>query len=103
MGWKRINGIDYYYRSVRSGGQVRSEYFGGGETAGLIASMDAVEREEKAARRRDERAERERGEEEDRRLGEWFDGIEAATHAILTAAGYHRHNRGEWRRKRDAR
>jgi hypothetical protein len=99
MGWKRINGHDYYYRSVRSGGEVVSEYLGGGEAAGLIARIEAIEREQKEARRYHERAERKRGEDEDRKLSEWFDGIEAVADLAMEAAGYHRH-KGQWRRRR---
>jgi hypothetical protein len=102
MGWKRINGNDYYYRSVRSGGKVVSEYFGGGEAAGLIARIEAIEREQKEALRHDEKTERERADREERELSEWFDRIEAAADLAMEAAGYHRH-KGQWRRRRDVR
>src|ERR1051325_3095059 len=99
MGWKRINGCDYYYRSVRSGGKVVSEYLGGGEAAGLIAKIEAIEREQAEARRHDEKIERNRMEEQERALTEWFDGIEAAADLAMEAAGSHRH-KGQWRRRR---
>jgi hypothetical protein len=99
MGWKRINGHDYYYRSVRSGERVASEYVGGGEAANLIARIEAIEREQEEARRHSERAERDRIVEQECKLTEWFDGIEAVADLAMEAAGYHRH-KGQWRRRR---
>jgi hypothetical protein len=100
MSWKQINGRSYYYRSVREGGQVRSEYYGGGEAAYLIAQIHALDREERDAQRQAERLEREQAGAEDRDFMEWFNQVEAVAHAALDAAGYHRHHRGEWRKRR---
>ena len=94
------NGKAYNYRSVRKGGRVTSEYRGSGEAARLIGawdSLDAIERDEERQRERDER--------------KWFDDLERdldelaergrrLAHEALTAAGFHQHNRGEWRRRR---
>jgi hypothetical protein len=98
MAWCRDG--RYYYRSRREGDQVISEYLG----------ADAVG--EAAARREDERRaqalaarERERSSQDEARA------LEAALHdlartsdelltEVLTAAGYHRHHRGEWRLRR---
>jgi hypothetical protein len=30
------------------------------------------------------------------------EALELVTHAVLAAAGFHRHNRGEWRRRRES-
>src|SRR4051794_5347730 len=100
MGWKLINGRPYYYRSVRDGSCVRTEYVGGGEVAGLAAQLDAMRRGEEAAQQQAERAERERVESEERALTEWFDRVEAMADVAMAAAGYHQHHRGEWRRAR---
>ena len=100
MGWKQINGRSYYYRSVREGGRVRSEYVGAGETASLIAQLDAIDRDERAVERQEWMAERDQADAEDREFAEWFDEIEAVADAAMFAAGYHKHHRGEWRRRR---
>src|SRR4051812_16273388 len=88
MGWKQINGRLYYYRSVRQGGQVRSEYLGSVESGALFAQLDALKRGDREAKRAAERAERERDEAEDRAVEEWFDRVEAVAEAAMLAAGY---------------
>jgi hypothetical protein len=100
MGWKRINGRSYFYRSVREGGRVRSEYVGGGEAGHLFAQLIAIDRQEREAEREDRRAERERFEGEERAIAEWFDRVEAVADAAMLAAGFHKHH-GQWRRRRD--
>jgi len=99
MGWKRINGREYYYKSERVGGQIKSTYYGSGELASLIAILDAEAREEREAERRRHRAEREGSEEEERTIAEWFDEVQAVADAAMIAAGFHKH-RGQWRRRR---
>ncbi len=99
MGWKRINGREYYYKSVRVGGRVRSIYFGFGELATAVASLEAEAREGREAERRERRAARDQADAEERAISAWFDGIQAVTDAALRAAGYHKH-RGQWRRHR---
>jgi hypothetical protein len=93
-------GRPYYYRSVRRGGRVTSEYRGAGQIAALAASLDAVERAQREAERQAERAEREADQRQEAAVAEWFDRIEALTRIALEAAGYHRHRRGEWRSTR---
>src|SRR5206468_392573 len=96
MGWKQINGHSYYYRSVREGDRVRTEYVGGGEAASLIAQLDGIDRDRRETERWDRRAERDRAEAEDRELADWFERVEAVATGALLAAGYHKH-RGQWR------
>ena len=99
MGWKRINGREYYYRSERVGGRVRSTYFGSGELATAVASLEAEAREEREAERRKQRAERDQADAEEREISAWFDGIQAVADGAMRAAGFHKH-KGQWRRKR---
>jgi hypothetical protein len=99
MGWKRINGREYYYKSERVGGRVRSTYFGSGELATAVAALEAEAREGREAERRERRAARDQADAEERAVSAWFDGIQAVTDAALRAAGYHKH-RGQWRRHR---
>jgi hypothetical protein len=99
MGWKRINGREYYYRSERQGGRVKTTYVGAGELGLFAAVLEAEERQEREAERVAVRAEREEADAEERAVVEWFDGIQAVADAAMIAAGLHKH-KGQWRRKR---
>ena len=91
----------YYTRSRRLDGRVVREYVGRGPLAEIIAQADEAEREARRLERRREREELER----DRRLDETFStysaGVDELLRSALEAAGYHRHKRGEWRRRRE--
>src|SRR5262245_38424745 len=100
MGWKTINGRRYYYRSVREGNRVRSVYVGQGDDANLIARAAEFDRNHRQSRRDAERFVQGQAEAEDRAFTAWFDRIEEQAQAALVAAGYHRHHRGEWRKRR---
>jgi hypothetical protein len=100
MAWKTVNGRPYYYRSKREGGRVVTEYVGTGEVARLLSQLDTIDRDEREAERQAERAERERYDAEDRAVAAWCEDVEAVARAALGAAGYHRHKRGEWRKRR---
>jgi hypothetical protein len=82
-------------------GRVVREYVGGGLLGQLAARMDAQER-----RRREEEAaawkeEQERMEALTAPVEELCEGVEVLARATLLASGYHRHNRGEWRKRRE--
>lgn len=98
MAWE--NEGRYYTRSVRERGRIKREYLGCGETAQVIARMDALDR----GRRDDERYERRAARSEDAeasRLVRWYCGaVEDVLKSELTAQGYRRHQRGEWRKQR---
>jgi hypothetical protein len=99
MAWKTINGRRYYYKSERSGGRVKSTYFGAGESGSLMAEMVALERLERAADREELREQRDEFMAEETVVSEWFDGVQAVADAAMIAAGFHQH-KGQWRRKR---
>ena len=90
----------YYYRSVRDGDRVRRVYIGKGPAAQLSARLVEQRRSERRAVSRAWRA-REAAlagpDDRLRQLSELADGMARAT---LLAAGYHRHDRGAWRRRR---
>src|SRR5262245_61150531 len=77
MGWKTINGRQYYYECERVGGKVRTKYLGTGRYGEMLAQLAAGRRAEETAMRGSRRAERERDEAEERELDDWFDSIEA--------------------------
>jgi len=101
MAWeRRERGGLYYTRSRRESGRVVREYVGTGPVAEIAASSDALEklrREEEAAAAR---SERERLDALEEPVEELCEAAEVLTSAALLAAGYHRHKRGEWRKRR---
>lgn len=101
MGWKRIGNHRYFYRSVRVGDRVRSEYVGRGPGAEAVAALWAVDRAEAEADRVAERARREADRVADRELDRLVSEARAMAEETIKAAGFHNH-RGQWRRCRDA-
>src|SRR5215212_1597902 len=102
MAWeKRERGGLYYTRSRKVNGKVVREYLGTGPLAELAALMDAQERlrrEEEAAAWREKR---ERFEELAGLVDELCEDVETVVRATLLAAGFRRHNRGQWRKRRE--
>ena len=100
MSWETRRGRDYYYQARKVDGQVEKHYFGAGPGAEAVALLDALDRQQRAVQREQERQERQ--------ALEALDGVvevvcllaEAAMNEALTAAGYRRHARGKWRKKR---
>ena len=99
MGWDK--GGRYYTRSRRENGRVVREYVGGGTIGQLAAQLDAIERDEREAERIAARAEREEISALDMPLDELDEHAELLVNAAMLAAGYHRHNRGNWRKRRE--
>src|SRR4051812_11317797 len=100
MGWKTRGGRSYFYRSERVGGRVVSNYVGSGELASLMADLgatDRVRREVEAIDRRERQAKAERFAA---RIARVCRTLTVAAEAIIEGAGYHRHHRGEWRKRR---
>ena len=101
MAWeKRERGGRYYYRTRRVGGRVVKEYVGAGALAETAAERDRLERERRADDARRERAERERLAREEAPVAALDAAVTALTRAVLVVAGYHQHERGEWRRRK---
>jgi hypothetical protein len=106
VGWKPIQGHLYYYRSVRQGRRVRSVYCGGGELGRLAAEEDAIGRQIRENWRLEGRLELADACEDDtlqRELDDLVASAREAAAAVLEAAGYHQHDRSEWRKRRDSR
>ena len=104
MAWETRAGSSnrYYVRSRKVGGRVYHEYVGaaGSPMAELTAAEDALRREAREQAAADRRTERERLEALDGPLLVLDALGEALLWAALTTAGYHRHDRGEWRQRR---
>ena len=104
MSWETRPGTTnvYYTRSRKRRGQIVREYVGaaGSPTAELAAAEDELRRRAREQAAKDRRTERERLAALDvpvLALGAFGDALVAAA---LVASGYHRHDRGPWRRRR---
>jgi hypothetical protein len=100
---RRERGGLYYTRSRKEGGKVVREYVGGGVLGKIAALEDEYER-----RRRKGEASlfNEECESLDALLApieELCEAAEVIARASLVASGYHQHNRGEWRKRRERR
>jgi hypothetical protein len=77
------------------------EYVGGGALGELAALMDAEERLRREEEMAAWREEQECLEELADLIDEFCEAVETVARASLLAAGFRRHKRGEWRRRRD--
>ncbi len=98
---RRARGGLYYTRSRREGGRVVREYVGGGVLGELAARMDAEERRRREEEKASRRQERERLDALSAPVEELCEAAEVIARAALITSGYHRHNRGEWSKKRE--
>ena len=94
MGW--VNGR-YYRRQHWQGGTCRTEYIGSGAVARLIAQMDAEARMARQSEARDRRAQL----SDSPALAQYRDLTRLLMDAACLANGYHQHERGEWRKRRE--
>ena len=101
MGWETRGNGRYYYRKVRDGGRVRSEYIGAGLVAEALADIDGDARHDAEVQRRARRAEVDAERRTAAALAEVDRMVQTMTAAALIAAGYHTHRR-QWRRARGA-
>jgi hypothetical protein len=102
MGWeKRERGGLYYTRSKKVGGRVIREYVGGGILGHIAALQDAQERQWREAEAASWKQEYERLEALVAPVEDLCEATEILYRAALLSAGFRRHQRGEWRRKRE--
>ena len=97
MPWERRGRKRYYYRKVRLGDRVVSEYVGAGADASLAASVDTLQRN----RRRAAAGQWAAHHALDARLAALCDLADALVWGALLAAGFRTH-KGQWRKKRHA-
>ena len=102
MGWERRGSSQYYYRKIRRGRRVVSEYVGSGEFAILTALLDEEHRAERQGQQEAEQRRREEADQIDHELAQIDDNLRLLTVAMLEEAGYHRH-KGQWRKQRHGR
>ena len=101
MGWERRDrGGRYYTRSRKVQGRVVREYVGTGPVAEMIAEIDNTKLAQRVARREALRAEQKRMASVEAPVSDLCDIGDLVARAALMLAGYHRHKRGEWRKRR---
>ena len=101
MGWEtRKRGGSYYTRSRKIRGRVVREYVGNGFAGKFAADMDAEERANRQGRAKALREERICLEAADAPVIMLCEVVESLARGTLILAGYHRHHRGKWRKKR---
>ena len=101
MAWQNRDGGSYYYRSVRLNGRVRCWYFGRGPAAEVAAVEVVLFQLERLVARERRRAALAPQQAADAALDRLCEMTSVLARAALLAAGYHRHDRGAWRRRRE--
>lgn len=104
MSWEqRKGGGSYYTRSYRQNGRIVREYVGGGDLGRLAAKIDHIGVRTRRLERRELALERARIRALEDAIGELNGAVDLAITCEYVAAGFHRHDRGPWRRRRASR
>lgn len=104
MAWESRNGKGRYYtRSRKVDGRVVREYLGCGEAAVATADLDSLDREQRERQRQMQRAQAAEQVALDSAVNAVCEAAQLWGAVALLAAGYRRHDRGEWRRRREQR
>lgn len=93
MGLETYHGKTYYYKKIREGDRVRSEYIAGGDMAICCARLDAERRRKAAALKAELEARRAELDAEEGRIVDYLAAVDRAVCQALQAAGYHRPSR----------
>ena len=100
MGWEPRGNGRYYFRYRKVDGRVTRQYLGAGAVAEVAAAADALRRADRRAASEARRAEQARWRAALAPLLELSRVADLMARAALLAAGYHRHSRSSWRKKR---
>lgn len=100
MAWETRGRHRYYYAARKVGRKVVKTYFGGGPAGRLAAGSQAEGHARRASRSAAAAAEKARLEPARRAAAELDAACDRMLAAALEALGYHRHDRGPWRRRR---
>jgi hypothetical protein len=101
VAWESRNGVGRYYtQSARVAGRVVRRYIGTGPHAELVAREDERRRVERRTQQDSWRAEREAWAAAEERVSDHCQGLDTLIMAHLAVQGFHRHKRGEWRKRR---
>jgi hypothetical protein len=102
MPWETRRTHRYYYTKRRLAGRVISDYVGAGEAAEVIATLEALHREQRIAQQHERRCEQESRRALDTEIDRLGAAIRLLVAAALLASGYHTH-KGQWRLRHERR
>src|SRR5262245_10573784 len=99
MAWENRKGRSYYYRRRRKHGRCTREYVPKA-LADLAAGLDVARRQKRALDREQRQAEQARWQRGEAALDELGALAAGLFRAVMAKAGYHQHQRGDWRKRR---
>src|SRR5262245_19727565 len=97
MAWQKRGRNSYYYRSKKSNGHVITHYLG----RGTWAHQAALEDEARHTARTQARQEQQAWDELDDQIMTLSTLTTALSHSTLVGAGYYKHHRSHWRKRRN--
>jgi hypothetical protein len=97
---ERRNGRTYYYHSRRVGGRVVRHYLGAGAVGARAEQARIAARQQKDREQQQALAQMAELDELAQMVGDVIEAAGQALEMAMAAAGYHRHHRGQWRRRR---
>jgi len=100
MAWEQRGNKFYYYRKVRKGKRVVSEYVGAGDMAKLLYILDASDQEERENERQVWKEKHSEFQTTDVEIAQLNKILRNLVLATLLVSGYHPH-KGQWRRNRN--
>jgi hypothetical protein len=100
MPWERRGQKRVYYRAKKVAGRIVRTYCGSGDLAERAAAEDLRRRLERQFANDAWREERQNVEAVESTVIALAIAVEAMARAHLILGGYHRHDRGSWRRRR---
>jgi hypothetical protein len=101
MSWEQRKGHGHYYTSAhREHGRTVREYYGTGELGQLAADVDSLAVQTRLLEREARAEERDRIAAIEDPVADFSRAVDLAITCELLVAGYHRHDRGPWRRRR---
>lgn len=100
MGWELRNGRRYYYRKIRRGKRVISEYVGMGAFAEILSQLDDIDRAREIAANVAWRNEKNLDKKLNHEICQLTEIINGMARASLLVSGYHSH-KGQWRQIRN--
>src|SRR5262245_24607289 len=101
MAWQQVGLRRYYYRSLCVAGRSVRRYVGTGPVTELAAAADDLRKLKRTIAARERQAEQARHHQAEAPLRALCSLSDLLTRATFVTAGYHRHDRGAWRRRRD--
>ena len=100
MAWQKRGRNSYFYRSKKSNGQVTTHYLG--RASEVRAHQAALEDQERHTTRTKERQEQQAWVALDNQITTLSTLVTALSHSTLACAGYYKHNRSHWRKRRNS-